>query len=396
MKKHAEALERRVEERTAELAEAHSFLNLVLDSSTEYAIIAFGMDYRTTLFNRGAEQLFGYTADEALGRLPRELFLDVTPAALNVFREFLREAKAVGRYQTEINLHRADRSEFVASVVVTPILAPDRRQLGYLCVIHDLTIKREAETSLRQMQSRLAHQEKIAALGRSAAQIAHEVKNPLTGLLLYAMHMKSKLAHKLNESEMALADKVIETINHLINTVEQIMSFARPLNLTLREVNLNAVVAGVLQLLEPQITAGNVEKHVRLEEAAMCGQLDESSIRAALINLILNAVQAMPEGGRLGVTTTRGAMSLQLEITDTGVGMSAEQAEQIFEPFYTTKSQGLGLGMSYAKRIIEQHRGTISVESRPGVVTRVRVELPIEEERATACPDTEFSSLTTR
>ncbi len=128
----------------------------------------------------------------------------------------------------------------------------------------------------------------------------------------------------------------------------------------------------------------------------MCGQLDESSIRAALINLILNAVQAMPEGGRLGVTTTRGAMSLQLEITDTGVGMSAEQAEQIFEPFYTTKSQGLGLGMSYAKRIIEQHRGTISVESRPGVVTRVRVELPIEEERATACPDTEFSSLTTR
>lgn len=396
IKKDAEELERRVEERTAELAEAHSFLNLVLDSSTEYAIVAVGIDHCITLFNRGAEHLFGYAADEALGRLPRELFLDVTPDGLNVFRECLSEADAVGRYQTEMHLHRSDRSEFVAAVVVTPIRAPDRRQLGYLCVIHDLTTAREAEASLRQMQSRLAHQEKIAALGRSAAHIAHEVKNPLTGLLLYSMHMKSKLAHKLNESELALADKVIETVNHLINTVEQIMSFARPLNLTRREVNLTAVVANVLQLLEPQMTAGNVEKHVRLDEAGLCGQFDESSIRAALINLILNAVQAMPEGGRLDVTTGRGVASLQLEITDTGVGMTEEQVGQIFEPFYTTKSQGLGLGMSYAKRIIEQHQGTISVESRLGVGTRIRVDLPIEEERATACPDTESSSLTTR
>jgi PAS domain S-box-containing protein len=396
IKQHAAELERRVEERTAELAEAHSFLNLVLDSSTEYAIVAVGTDYRIALFNRGAEQLFGYAADEALGRLPRELFVDVTHAGLNVFRDALKEADALGRYQTEIHLHRSDQSEFVASVAVTPIRAPDQRQLGYLCIIHDLTAERESEATLRRMQARLAHQEKIAALGRVAAQVAHEVKNPLAGLLLYSMHMRSKLAEKLNEGELELADKIVETINHLMSTVEQIMNFARPLNLTLHEVNLGAVVTGVVQLLQPQITAGNVEMQMRLDESVTCAQLDETSIRAALINLILNAVQAMPEGGRLGVTTGRAEMSLQLEITDTGAGMTEEQIGHIFEPFYTTKSQGLGLGMPYAKRVIEQHQGTINVESRPGVGTRIRVELPIEGERTTGCPDTEFSSSTTR
>ncbi|MCA1635208.1 MAG: response regulator [Acidobacteria bacterium] len=398
IKKHAEELERRVEERTAELAEAHSFLNLVLDSSTEYAIVAVGTDYRITLFNRGAELLFGYAADEARGRLPRELFVDVTQTGVNVFRECLREADAVGHYQTEIHLHRSDRTEFVASVAVTPIRTPDGRQLGYLCVLRDLTAEREAEASLRRMQTRLAHHEKIAALGRVAAQVAHEVKNPLAGLLLYSMHMKNKLAAKLSESEMELADKIIETINHLINTVEQIMDFARPLNLTLSKVNLNAVVTSVLQLLQPQMAAAGVEPQVSLgEEHLLCAQLDGSSIRAALINFILNAIQAMPGGGRLGVITGRVGARLRVEITDTGSGMTAEQIGQIFEPFYTTKSQGLGLGMPYAKRVVEQHRGTISVESRPGEGTRIRVELPIEEEGATAgCPDTKFSSLTTR
>ncbi|MDT5294175.1 MAG: hypothetical protein QOJ76_1055, partial [Acidobacteriota bacterium] len=285
IKQHAEELEQRVEERTAELAAAHSFLNLILDSSTEYAIVAVGIDYRVTLFNRGAEQLFGYTADAALRRLPRDLFVKVPSTGENVFRQSLMEADAIGRYQTEINLHRSDQTEFVASVAVTPIRAPDQSQLGYLCIIRDLTTERAAEVTLRQMQARLAHHEKIVALGRVAAQVAHEVKNPLAGLLLYSMHMKTKLAGQVGESELALADKIIDTINHLMNTVEQIMSFARPLNLTLSEVNLNEVVNSVLQLLQPQMAAGKVEADVHPAEAGAHGRLDESSIRAALINL---------------------------------------------------------------------------------------------------------------
>jgi PAS domain S-box-containing protein len=388
---HAAELERRVVERTAELAESNNFLNLVLESSTEYGIVAVDMNCHITLFNHGAERLFGYASSETLGHLPRELFLDMTRGGgERAFQECLREAVASGRYQGEVHLHRADQTEFVAAITVTPIRAADQRQLGFLCVVRDLTSEREAEASLRQMQARLAHQEKIAALGRVAAQVAHEVKNPLAGLLLYSMHMKKKLAG--TPEEMALVDEIINTVKHLTNTVEQIMSFARPLNLAMQEVDLNVIIINVMQLLQPQLAANGIEKHLHLEEAGGMVRLDESSMRSVLMNLILNAVQAMPGGGRLSIETGVRAGAMHIEIADTGVGMTAEQAASIFEPFYTTKSQGLGLGMSYAKRIVEHHRGKITVESRPGEGTRLHVELPIEAEGLTECLATESSS----
>jgi PAS domain S-box-containing protein len=397
IKQHAEELEVRVAERTAELADAHGFLNLVLDSSTEYAIVALDLESRVTLFNRGAELMFGYTSADALGRRPRELFVSTENADIETFQKCLNEAESFGRYQSEIHLRRAGREEFVASVAITPIRAATRQGVGYLCVIRDMTVEREAEERLRQMQARLAHQEKIAALGRVAAQVAHEVKNPLAGLLLYSMHLKSKAASKLAESEAKLIDKIIDTINHLTRTVEQIMDFARPLSLRPCEVDLNGVVSDVLQLLQPQMEANHIERQLSLQEGTLSARLDESVIRSALMNLVLNAVQAMPEGGRLSVTTrdaqagsgggnghdsagANGAESerpkLLLEIADTGSGMTEEQVKNIFEPFYTTKSQGLGLGMPYAKKVVEQHQGKITVESRPKQGTCVRIELP--------------------
>jgi PAS domain S-box-containing protein len=378
VRRYAEELERRVAERTADLAAAHSFLNLVLDSSTEYAIVALDLEYRVTLFNRGAELLFGYAPAEALGRSPRELFLDVERYGRNVLQECLKEADAVGRYQTEMSLHRRDGAELPASVAVTPIVGGSR--LGHLCVIRDLTAERRAEESLRQMQARLAHQEKIAALGRVAAQVAHEVRNPLTGLQLYAMHLKTKLADRMSAAELDIADKIVETIHHLSRTVEQIMNFARPLSLERREVDLNRIINDLLQLLGPQLSNGRVTSSVELSPGRLRARLDESAVRAALTNLIMNAVQAMTGGGRLSVKTVREGGVLRVEIADTGVGMTAEQIGRVFEAFYTTKSKGLGLGMSYAKKVIEEHGGEIGVESRPGGGTLVTLRLPAEEE----------------
>jgi PAS domain S-box-containing protein len=379
VRRHTEELEQRVAERTADLAAAHSFLNLVLDSSTEYAIVALDLGFNVTLFNRGAERLFGYTTDEATGHRPRELFLDVERYGRNVLQECLKEADAVGHYEAEMILHRRDGAEFPACVAVTPIVGGSK--LGHLCVIRDLTAERRAEESLRQMQARLAHQEKIAALGRVAAQVAHEVRNPLTGLQLYSMHMKTKLADRMSEAELELADKIVETINHLSQTVEQIVNFARPLSLERREVDLNRVVTDLLQLLEPQVASARVELSVELSPDGTRARLDESSLRSALTNLILNAVQAMTGGGRLSVKTLRdGDGGLRVEIADTGVGMTRGQIEKVFEAFYTTKAKGLGLGMPYAKKVIEEHGGEIGVESSPGEGTLVTVRLPAEPE----------------
>jgi PAS domain S-box-containing protein len=380
VRRHAEELERRVAERTADLAAAHSFLNLVLDSSTEYAIVVLDLEYRITLFNRGAELLFGYPAAEAAGHRPRELFLNVERYGENLLQECLREADAVGHFRTEMILHRRDGAEFPASVALTPLVGGSR--LGHLCVMRDLTAERRAEESLRQMQARLAHQEKIAELGRVAAQVAHEVKNPLTGLQLYCMHMKSKLADRMSEAELQLADRIIETIHHLAQTVEQIVNFARPLSLERRLVDLNRVVTDLLQLLEPQLACAHVEARVELCAESLRGRLDESPLRSALTNLLLNASQAMVGGGRLSVKTLREGGHLRVEIADTGVGMTREQVGRMFEPFYTTKARGLGLGMPYAKKVIEEHGGALGVESRPGEGTLVTVRLPADAEGA--------------
>ena len=231
----------------------------------------------------------------------------------------------------------------------------------------------ERTAELVETHKRLVHQERIAALGRAAAEVAHEVKNPLAGLLLYSMHLKSKIS---SESDAALVDKIVNTINHLIARVEQILGFARPLSLTPRSGNLNKIINEVLELLRPQLVANKIELHLSLSEEAAAGMIDETSMRGSLMNIIVNAIEAMPQGGHLSVTSERKNDMLSLEIVDTGPGISEDDAKKIFEPFYTTKEQGLGLGMPYAKKIIEQHGGTISVSSHVGEGTSIAITVP--------------------
>jgi two-component system, NtrC family, sensor histidine kinase HydH len=233
----------------------------------------------------------------------------------------------------------------------------------------------ERTAELIETHKRLVTQERIAALGRAAAQVAHEVKNPLAGLLLYSLHLKEKSSN-FSESQTYLVDKIVDTIKHLNSRVEQIMGFARPVSLTLVSGNLTQLVNDVLELVRPQLTANNVEVRLSLDQQPAYAMLDQSSLRGALMNLMLNAIEAMKEGGTLSITIEHNSESLKLEIADTGHGINEEEAKKIFEPFYTTKEQGLGLGMPYAKKIIEQHGGTISLNSRPGEGATISIMLP--------------------
>ena len=226
--------------------------------------------------------------------------------------------------------------------------------------------------------------EKVAVLGRMAAQVAHEVRNPLAGLQLYSLHLKSKLAGKVTASEIALVDKIIDGISQLADTTDRVLSFARTVTLSRRRVDMNRVVADSLALLEPQLKEKRISVNLSLSEAGAYAMLDEASMRSALINLMLNAIQAMADGGQMTVLTAAGEGALRLAITDTGCGMTEEQMKNLFEPFYTTKSQGLGLGMSFASRVIQLHGGQIAVQSRVDAGTSVKIALPVEGEKANA------------
>jgi signal transduction histidine kinase len=286
---------------------------------------------------------------------------------------------------------RAGAYDFIAKPIIKDVLlnavarAAEKKRLTDEKRRLEHEIKRYAEeletrvdertAELIETHKRLVTQERIAALGRAAAQVAHEVKNPLAGLLLYSLHLKSKSSN-FSESQTYLVDKIVDTIKHLNSRVEQILGFARPVNLTLLSGDLNEIVTDVLELLRPQLTANKVEVRLSLNQQPAYAMLDQSSMRGALMNLILNAIEAMREGGTLSVAIDHTEQALQLEIADTGLGISEEEAKKIFEPFYTTKEQGLGLGMPYAKKIIEQHDGTISLNSRPGEGTTITIALP--------------------
>jgi len=239
-----------------------------------------------------------------------------------------------------------------------------------------LVIVNRKQRRLVEVNQQLAHNEKVATLGRVAAQVAHEVRNPLTGLLLYSEHLKGKINGKLSNGDAQLIDKIIDTINNLTATTEQILNFARPVTLAPRRVDLNEVARDATQLLSTEIAAHSIETKLNLDSSPVTGMLDEPSIRATTLNLVLNAVQAMPAGGHLTISTSSNEGKLLMLISDTGSGMSADQIKQIFEPFNTTKSRGLGLGMPYAQKIIQQHGGQIVVESQPGKGTDVKIELP--------------------
>jgi signal transduction histidine kinase len=240
----------------------------------------------------------------------------------------------------------------------------------------------ERTAELIEVHDRLAHNGKVAALGRVAAQVAHEVRNPLYGLLLYSTHLKEQLEGKLAHEHVELFNNIIDTINQLTSLTEQILDFARPVSLALRPVELNSVVSVVLKLLRLQISANGINVEFDCDDSNPTAMLDEACMRAALLNLILNAVQAMPTGGTLNITSATAGETLSIVIADTGSGMTEERVKKIFEPFNSDKPGGLGLGMPYAKKIIEQHGGNITVESRLGEGTRVWITLPVEKDQS--------------
>lgn len=289
---------------------------------------------------------------------------------------------------------RAGAYDFIAKPIVKDVLlnavarAAEKKRLTDEKRRLEEEIKRYAEeletrvaertAELVETHKQLVAQERIAALGRAAAQVAHEVKNPLSGLLLYTLHLKST-ATNFSESEIQLLDKIVNTINHLNSRVEQILGFARPVNLTRRDLDLNKIVTDILELIRPQLTANKVEVRLSLAQEGAWAMIDEASMRGALMNVMLNAVEAMPEGGVLSISIEQTDETLQLEISDTGSGIGEEQAKKIFEPFYTTKEQGLGLGMPYAKKIIDQHAGAISLRSQIGEGTTIHIVIPRRE-----------------
>ncbi len=221
----------------------------------------------------------------------------------------------------------------------------------------------------------------LAALGRMATQVAHELKNPLGGLKLYARHLEKRLSTASDPELAELAQKIGHAVDHLANLVTEITAYGRPPELKRESVKVTELLDECLSLAQDRLSGRRIQILRHDDPDIPVAFLDSRELRKVFLNLLLNALEAMGDEGTLSVGVSyeaEGGM-LQVTVEDSGCGMSEETLSRVFDLFYTTKPQGTGLGMAITRSVVDLHGGRIDIESRLGQGTRVRVLLPVRQ-----------------
>jgi signal transduction histidine kinase len=219
----------------------------------------------------------------------------------------------------------------------------------------------------------------LAALGRMATEVAHELKNPLAGLRLYARHLEARLGKTGDADGAGLAQKITSTVDHLATVVQEITAFGRPPELHRVPTAVHALLDECLAFAQAKCETPGVEVVRAYDAACPEALLDARELRKAFLNLVLNGVEALTAGGRLTVATAYAAelRTLTVTIEDTGAGMSEETLSRMFDLFFTTKPQGTGLGLALVQKIIVTHNGRVTVESTGRTGARFVITLPL-------------------
>ena len=236
---------------------------------------------------------------------------------------------------------------------------------------------------LKKTEAQLIRSEKLAALGQLAAGIAHEIRNPLTSINILIHSLTENLPTKNSRWEdLKVIEEEILRINEI---VDQFLRFAKPASPLFEKADLIPIFEETLQLLRPQIERGGISVQKEFESLPRA-TVDKEQMKQVILNLLMNAIQAMPKASRLGLSgrMSRDGHWVELTIQDSGIGIPPEDIDKLFDPFFSTKEGGIGLGLSIAHRIIDQHRGKIEVESKPGKGTLFTISLPISSEEEDA------------
>jgi two-component system NtrC family sensor kinase len=238
----------------------------------------------------------------------------------------------------------------------------------------------ERTAALERAQERLIQTEKLSSLGKLSASIAHEINNPLTGILTTAKLLIRMLEERPDEPERERLIKHLQLVHRETERcsaiVRNLLGFARERPLTLTDADVNAALEEALFLVHNQVALQNITLVRQLGDVPLV-HADFGQIRQAFANIIINACDAMPNGGTLTVTTTRAAGEMvEIRIADTGIGIPKEQLSKVFDPFFTTKEKGTGLGLSVVYGVIDRHGGKLTLDSAPGKGTVVTIRLP--------------------
>jgi PAS domain S-box-containing protein len=359
------------------LREAESRMSLLLDSIKDYAMFILDDHGKVVSWQTGAEHVFGYSAREMNDEPVAPLF-DV-PAG--VVERWLKDARELGHAEREGMCRRKDGGRFVGMSVFRPLADGGEGLSGFVGVTRDVTERRDLEARLRQSQ-------KLEAIGQLAGGIAHDFNNMLTAIIGAAGFLEMQFADD-DVVRPRVAD-ILSSAHRAAGLTRQLLAFSRRQTVQAVPLDVSRVVADTLPMLRQVIgPLVSVVEQLATEATAVLG--DRSQIEQIVVNLAVNARDAMPTGGRLTIRTAMewleaseasevvvAGQHVLLEVADTGMGMDAVTQARIFEPFFTTKEfgRGTGLGLSTVYGIVKQMGGIVRVASQPGVGSTFRIYLP--------------------
>jgi PAS domain S-box-containing protein len=360
-----------LESNLQEKEKVKNYLHNILESLTSGVIVVDENQTITTL-SQTAGVILNLSPEQCLNQpLAQAVPHPVFPTLV----ERLRESQKGNLIQDE-ELKNAEGRRIKVRVSASPVHNPAGARLGTVLIVQDIT-------ELKQLEEEAERNDRLRAMGEMAAGIAHEIRNPLGSIELFASVLKKD--SQGNTETMKLADHIVSGVRNMDRIISSLLLFAKSPEPSRQRCNINDLLRGILESKTDLRSPGNIKIHCEYSKEEPLAQGDKELLQQVFLNFIRNAVQAMPKGGDLKLRIEKNKSPdnntyyrhfITTTISDTGVGISSADRESIFNPFFSTKDKGTGLGLAIAHNIVKAHQGTIDVESQKGKGTTFTVNLP--------------------
>ncbi len=369
IRNHAENLELEVEKRTGELAESESKYRVLVEEINDGYFVV-NRNGRIVFANQEFCNLYGYSLQEMIGKAYTDL---VAPRSLPTVQSFY-EKRMAGKVTKDIYIYlrrHKNGSVLPTENKVKRILYQGKYAVAGIC--RDITERMEIEKRVRESE-RLAH------IGKLTTSLAHEIRNPLSSVKMNSQIILRNSA--LDGNDKRRMEIVVNEISRLERILHEMLDFARPVKLKFEPVSISHVVDSCLEIMDTRIREKNIAVTRRYEKRVPQILVDQEKVEQMLINVLLNSIEILPQRGNIVVVTKqpgRNGNPLRIEISDDGPGINAGDLPFIFDPFFSNKKQGTGLGLSNVKKIIEAHGGNVNVMTIQPHGTRVCLAIPYRE-----------------
>lgn len=351
-----------------ELDNLTRFLNSIL-GSMHSGVVAVDNDYRIMTFNNVAELTLNVVAGDVIGKDIR-IILDHIEGFADLILESMLKRKTIDNIKRVIKIGEVETKHIRSSI---SILRDESGTItGAVEIFHDLS-------ELCELKGRLNNANNLVSVGTMAASIAHEIRNPLNGIEGFAY----LLERDLDGDNLRLIRNIIKGTKNINKIVTDLLLLARPIRLNFRKYELSRIIDKALMFAYQEIDRKR-DSNIQFEkDYGSCDDFilcDPDRLQQVFLNIVLNAIQSMPEGGKIKiftrVSTTKDMSRIQIGFVDTGNGINDDMVERIFDPFFTTKDDGTGLGLAIVRKIVELHEGQINIVSSPEKGTTIIVNLP--------------------